>query len=216
VKQPDKQELASQGDVMDPSAIPGRKTEGAADSAIVGCGPAALVVAIALARRGIRTTVFERDPHPEQAPRFNPDRSYTIDISGHGLRALRHIDACSYFDDKLIPFKGLKIVGGLTEEWTLPGWTGSRGDILRALMALIKEKYREWVALEFECRVNAVDVQTGTLTYAVQSGLTATKQFDFIIGGDGAGSVVRQAMLEQMPGFTVETKSFPNYCTMIE
>ncbi len=127
---------------MDPSAIPARKTEGAADIAIVGCGPAALVVAIALARRGIRTTVFERDPHPEQAPRFNPDRSYTIDISGHGLRALRHIDACSYFDDRMIRFKGLKIPGGGTEEWTLPGWTGSRGDILRALIALATERYQ--------------------------------------------------------------------------
>jgi 2-polyprenyl-6-methoxyphenol hydroxylase-like FAD-dependent oxidoreductase len=175
-----------------------------------------LVAAIALARRGVRTTVFERDAHPEVAPRFNPERSYTIDISGHGLRALRHIDACSYFDERLIPFKGLKIVGGGTEEWTLPGWTGSRGDILRALMALVEEKYREWVAFEFECRVNAVDVQAGTLTYASQSGIAATKQFDFIIGGDGAGSVVRKAMLEQIAGFTVETKSFPNYCTMIE
>jgi kynurenine 3-monooxygenase len=76
--------------------------------------------------------VFERDAHPEVAPRFNPDRSYTIDISGHGLRALRHIDACSYFDDRLIRFKGLNILDQRTEEWTLPGWTGSRGDILRA------------------------------------------------------------------------------------
>jgi 2-polyprenyl-6-methoxyphenol hydroxylase-like FAD-dependent oxidoreductase len=175
-----------------------------------------LVAAIALARRGVRTTVFERDAHPEVAPRFNPERSYTIDISGHGLRALRHIDACSYFDERLIPFKGLKIVGGGTEEWTLPGWTGSRGDILRALMALVEEKYREWVACEFECRVNEVDIQAGTLTYASQSDVAATKQFDFIIGGDGAGSVVRKAMLEQIAGFTVETKSFPNYCTMIE
>ena len=82
------------------------------DIAIVGGSPAALVLAIALARRGIPTTVFERDAHPEVAPRFNPDRSYTIDISGHGLRALRHIDGCSYFDDRMIPFKGLKIPGG--------------------------------------------------------------------------------------------------------
>src|SRR5438034_2042404 len=119
------------------------RREGTAEIAIVGGGPAGLVLAIALARRGIRSTVFERDAHPELAPRFNPDRSYTIDISGHGLRALRHIDACSYFDDRLIRFKGLKIPGGRTEEWTLPGWTGSRGDILRALMALLEERYRE-------------------------------------------------------------------------
>ena len=145
---------------MDLSAIPARKTEGAADIAIVGCGPAALVVAIALARRGIRTTVFERDPHPEQAPRFNPDRSYTIDISGHGLRALRHIDACSYFDDRMIRFKGLKIPGGGTEEWTLPGWTGSRGDILRALIALATERYQ---LARFQCRDGSYSARSATL-----------------------------------------------------
>jgi kynurenine 3-monooxygenase len=33
---------------------------------------------------------------------------------------------------------------------------------------------------------------------------------------DGAGSVVRDAMVEQIEGFTVEKKSFSNYCTMIE
>jgi 2-polyprenyl-6-methoxyphenol hydroxylase-like FAD-dependent oxidoreductase len=173
-------------------------------------------LAIALARRGVRTTVFERDAHPEVAPRFNPDRSYTIDISGHGLRALRHIDACSYFDDRLIQFKGLKIPGGRTEEWTLPGWTGSRGDILRALMAALEARHREWVALEFESRVSALDVRAGTLTYASPTGVAITKQFDFIVGGDGAGSLVRRAMVEQVAGFTVETRSFPNYCTMIE
>src|SRR5262245_33067886 len=107
--------------------------------ALVGGGPAALVTAIALARRGVPTTVFERDVHPAVAPRFNPDRSYTIDISGHGLNALRHVDACAYFDERMIRFKGLKIPDGRTEEWRLPGWTGSRGDILRALMALVED-----------------------------------------------------------------------------
>ena len=40
-----------------------------ANIAIVGGGPSGLVLAIALARRGVPTTVFERDPHPEVAPR---------------------------------------------------------------------------------------------------------------------------------------------------
>lgn len=83
---------------MGSSAFPATNVEATADIAFVGGGPAALVAAIALARRGVRTTVFVRDAHPEVAPRFNPDRSYTIDISGHGLKALRHIDACAYFD----------------------------------------------------------------------------------------------------------------------
>lgn len=198
------------------SAIGTPKKPATAEIALVGGGPASLVAAIALARRGVRTTVFERDLHPEVAPRFNPDRSYTIDISGHGLKALRHIDACAAFDDRMIQFKGLKIPGGRTEEWTLPGWTGSRGDILRALMALVEARHRERISLEFECRVNSVDVETGILTCDSESGGSPTRRFDFIMGGDGAGSVVRKAMHEQVPGFTVETKSFPNYCTMIE
>lgn len=190
--------------------------ERTADIAFVGGGPASLVAAIALARRGIPTTVFERDAHPEMAPRFNPDRSYTIDISGHGYRALRHIEAGDYFDERLIGFKGIKMMDRGTAEWSLPGWTGSRGDILRALMALVEERHRDLVRFEFGCRVNAVDVVAGTLTYAEQSGDAAHTRFDFVVGGDGAGSVVRDAMLGQVAGFTAKSESFPNYCTMIE
>ena len=84
--------------------------------AIVGGGPAGIVAAVALARRGIRTTVLEREPHPEDAPRSNPDRSYTIDSPGHALRALRHIDATSYFDERMLPFNGMRYRGRFVEE----------------------------------------------------------------------------------------------------
>ena len=184
--------------------------------AIVGAGPSGLVLAIALARRGVRTTVFERDVHAAEAPRFNPDRSYTIDISGHGLKAIRHVEAGPWFDETMIPFKGLKIPGRGTEEWPLPGWTGSRGDILRALMALVEAKHGDRVSFAFQTRVTAVDVHSGTLVCQPVSGEETTRQFDLVVGGDGAGSVVRQAMQDQVPGFSVETRSFPNYCTMIE
>jgi kynurenine 3-monooxygenase len=208
--------MHAKGMIMESPVLTSNTTDGIADVAIVGGGPAALVLATALARRGIRTTVFERDMHPEVAPRFNPDRSYTVDISGHGRRALRHIEVCSYFDARLLPFKGIKVQGQATAELTEPGWTGSRGDIVRTLMAAITDTYQDWVAFEFHCDVTAVDVQSGTLTYVPKSGAAVTRHFDFVIGGDGAGSVVRNAMLEQIAGFTVETKSFPNYCTMIE
>lgn len=93
---------------MNSSVFPKNTVERTADIPFIGGEPAALVAAIALAQRGIRTAIFERDLHPEVAPRFNPDRSYTIDISGHGLKALRYIDACTYFDERMLPFKGLR------------------------------------------------------------------------------------------------------------
>jgi kynurenine 3-monooxygenase len=184
--------------------------------AIVGGGPAGLVAAIALARRRIRPTVFERDVHPERAPRFNPDRSYTIDITGHGLRALRHIDATAYFDARMLPFNGIQYKGRLVQEWGDPGWTGSRGDILRALTAVIADRHAGDVDLECECRVDAVDVHAGTVTVEPSGGERQTRSFDLIIGADGAGSVVRRAMQDQVDGFAVERHSIPNYVTMIE
>lgn len=189
---------------------------GTANIGIVGGGPAVIVFAIALARRGIAATIFERDLHPDEAPRFHPDRSYTIDTSGHGLRALRHIDAVAYFDERVNKFKGLKVLGKFTEEWTEPGWTVSRGDILRALMAIVNDRHSDQVAFHFESNVTAVDVENGTVTAESKSGETKRHAFDWVVGSDGAGSVVRRSLEEQLAGFTVATKSYPMYCTMIE
>jgi kynurenine 3-monooxygenase len=192
-----------------------RAQDEAGSIAIVGGGPAGLVAAIALARRGVSTTVLERDAHPELAPRFNPDRSYTIDITGHGLRALRHIDATGYFDDRLLPFQGIQYEDRIVEAWSEPGWTGSRGDIVRALMAVVTDRHKDAVHIEFGCRVSDVDVQTGAVSFTPPGGDTVTLQFDLVVGADGAGSVVRQAMQQQVPRFTVSKKSLPNYLTMI-
>lgn len=183
--------------------------------AIVGGGPSGLVAAIALARHGIATTVLERDIHPDAAPRFNPDRSYTIDISGHGLNALRHIDACASFDDHLIPFEGIRTPAGTTLPWDLPGWTGSRGDILRALMAVATERHRDRIEFRFESRVERVDVHEGEVAFVRPGGNLATERFGLVVGADGAGSIVRTALQDQVPGFQVETRTYPNWCTML-
>ncbi|HEV3356372.1 MAG TPA: NAD(P)/FAD-dependent oxidoreductase [Pseudonocardiaceae bacterium] len=177
------------------------------DIAIIGGGPGGLTAAIALARRGIRTTVFERDDHPERIPRFNPDRSYPIDITGHGLNALRHIDAVATFDARLTPFRGITYRGRIFDPWPEPGWIGSRGDISRALMSLAEQRHRDQIEFVFRSDVRTVDVHSGEV---------AGRRFDLVVGADGAGSAVRTAMLEQVEGFTVETSTVPNYGLLLE
>ncbi|WP_395399734.1 FAD-dependent oxidoreductase [Arthrobacter sp. UC242_113] len=200
---------------MEPSAFLSEPANSPGTVAILGAGPAGLVLAISLARRGLSATVIERDVPPDIAPRFNPDRSYTIDISGHGLKALRHIEAVAEFDRRIFRFKGLKIPGRGTEEWTLPGWTGSRGDILRALMSVL-DQHKDRVSMEFETTVEGVDPVTGSVKSRQRSGESNIRTFGLLVGADGAGSTVRSALQARIPGFAVTSKSFPNYCTMIE
>lgn len=160
--------------------------------------------------------LFEREVHPEAAPRFNADRSYTIDISGHGLKALRHIDACDEFDRRLIPFKGLVAPDGEKLEYGLPGWTGSRGDIVRALTAIAEVRHRDMIAIHYESLCTGADIGLGSLSISASAGPRVTDRFDLIVASDGAGSIVRGAAEEADPQFQVTRKSFPNYCTMVE
>ena len=110
--------------------------------AIIGGGPAGLTLAAALAQQGgFEIAVFERADDHFTAETSNPDRSDTIDITGHGLRAARFIGITDRFDAALIHFKGLRIAlhpwlrrlgAGFAEEpYHGRGWTGSRGDICR-------------------------------------------------------------------------------------
>ncbi len=184
--------------------------------AIIGAGPAGLVSAIAFARSGITTKVIEKLEHPEIAQRFDPNRSYTIDITGHGLKALRYIDACSEFEQQMTPFKGIRLYGHrFAEAWNDKGWTGSRGDILRTLMSVIDKHYPDTIQFEFETQVDSVNVHTGCVTTSTR-GIRQSRQFDFIIGADGGGSIVRQAMADQIPEFTTTHSEIPNYATMLE
>lgn len=51
----------------------------------------------------------------KEAATYNPNRSYTIDITGHGKKAADHVGATKRFDQELIRFRGLK--------YALSAWT---------------------------------------------------------------------------------------------
>jgi 2-polyprenyl-6-methoxyphenol hydroxylase-like FAD-dependent oxidoreductase len=79
--------------------------------AIIGAGPAGLALAAALARRGgYAVHVFERGADHTAAREFDPMRSYTIDITGHGINAVRYLDATRAFDNAMLPFKGINAI----------------------------------------------------------------------------------------------------------
>ena len=54
---------------------------------------------------GLLDSGLKAEDH-ETAARYNPDRSYTIDITGHGARALDYLGVAHRFDEQLIKLPG--------------------------------------------------------------------------------------------------------------
>lgn len=187
--------------------------------AIIGCGPAGIISAIALARRNIPSTVIEASDSPMRAASYNPDRSYAIDVTGHGLKAISYIDAQDDFDSQMIPFDGIDAGQGELHPWNEPGWIGSRGDIMRVLMKITAEKYAQLVTFRFNTQVTAIDVETGDLNYEVTDGegksQKVAESYDLIIAADGGGSIVRNSAQNQCPDFSLTRESVSYFCKMI-
>lgn len=162
--------------------------------AIIGAGPAGLILAVSLARRGIPSVIFEAMDDPSKLEKFNPSRSYAIDITGHGLKALRHIYAVEDFDRKLIPFNGLKVNGKVVDRWDEPGWIASRGDIVTTLTEIATGRYSDYIDIRFNQRLKGVDVHAGSLELEdTNSGETKPAgPYSLVVAADGGGSVARE------------------------
>lgn len=195
--------------------------------AIVGAGPAGLTLACALAcEGGYAIDLFERGDDHFLAATYNPSRSYTIDITGHGLNAARKIGIAERFDGELIPFKGIKTapapwlhrlgVGYGLEPYESRGWTGSRGDICRSLQAHLIDRYADVVNLHFGVEAQLVNACNAELELTwLGTNQREMRCFDLAVGCDGGGSALRRALSEQQPDFRVESTDLGNHSTML-
>jgi 2-polyprenyl-6-methoxyphenol hydroxylase-like FAD-dependent oxidoreductase len=184
--------------------------------AVIGAGPAGLVFAISMARRGIPTIVYESMDDPTNLERFNPSRSYAIDITGHGLRAIRHIDGAEDFNRALIPFKGLKLNDRTVDEWSEPGWIGSRGDIVCTLLHIARRDYTGLIDIRFNCRVKNVDVSLGTLEVQCDTAHEINcGPFALLVAADGGGSEIREQAAKQDAAFQLTRADAGYYLKML-
>lgn len=185
---------------------------------IIGAGPSGLTLALALSRReNIHITVFEKSPDHRETPPYNPLRSYTIDITGHGARAVNYLNAAERFDKDLIKFKGIRIpiIKPMIEEtYHGEGWTGSRGDIARALLEEILKQNasRNNTVILFNTEAKLIDAVNGTISY---NNFNNKESFDLIVGCDGAGSGVRTLLKDSNPIFQIENLDNENYAMML-
>ena len=60
--------------------------------AIIGAGPAGLTLALCLSNHlNMKITIFDQDDDYRTKPTFDANRSYTIDITGHGAKVIEHL-----------------------------------------------------------------------------------------------------------------------------
>jgi 2-polyprenyl-6-methoxyphenol hydroxylase-like FAD-dependent oxidoreductase len=185
---------------------------------IIGAGPSGLTLALALSKReNVHVTVFEKAPDHRNIPSFNPLRSYTIDITGHGARAVKYLNMKDRFDKNLIKFKGIRIPivqASLEETYHGDAWTGSRGDIVKAIQEEIIEttSAHNNVKIHFETEAKVFDIDNGTISFENEK---RKESYDLVIGCDGAGSAVRHQLTTSNKKFEVTSLDNENYSMML-
>ena len=174
------------------------------DVLVVGLGPVGAVMAILLGRQGIKTLVIDKAAEIFQAPR-------AIALDNEALRILQLAGlAEDAFDTIAIPFVQMRcpIVGDFARINTLGTIDGfpkqvtfyqpQLETVLRGMLSTLPSVT---VALETELTGFAEDA--GGLTGHLRSG---GQDFDvrarFVVGADGAASIVRQLIGEQFEGKT--------------
>lgn len=164
--------------------------------AIIGAGLVGSLVAIYLAKRGYKVSVFERRLDMRKHL-IEGGRSINLALSNRGIRALHEVGLAEVLKQNAIPMHGRMIhdeKGHLN--FQAYGKTGqyinsvSRGGLNKVLMT---EAEKHGVEFFFEHRCVHVDFDKSELTLKENESIHH-KTFDIIIGSDGAFSAVRNTM----------------------
>lgn len=163
--------------------------------AICGAGLVGSLLSIYLARRGYKVSVFERRGDMRQSS-YVGGRSINLALSNRGIRALDEVDLAKEMKKVAIPMHG-RVMHNRAGELSFLQY-GKEGQFINsvsrsALNIVLMNKAEELgVDFHFEQRITKVDLEKTNLT--VDHGeSTVIRNFDLIIGADGAFSAVRSA-----------------------
>jgi kynurenine 3-monooxygenase len=168
---------------------------------IAGAGLVGSLLSVMLGQRGYRVTIFERraDMRREEV---ESGRSINLALSERGIHALKMAGLMDQVEKLLIPMRGrmLHLLDG-SLEFSPYGqreheviYSVSRGE-LNSLMMTAAEVHPD-VEVIFNQDCELVDFGKNELTVSDRiSGQTQVHNFEIMIGADGAGSKIRQALI---------------------
>ncbi len=169
---------------------------------LIGAGPAGCLLAIYLARRGFSVQVFERLPDMRKHA-IPAGRSINLSLSARGIHALQEVELYGKLEAHLVAMPGRMIHGEKSELLYQPygrnpsavHYSVGRGMLNKLLLDAAESAGAE---VFFEASCAGLDFGSGRLLMRNEKdGTTEAQRFDTLIGTDGAGSVVRHAMIKQ-------------------
>lgn len=168
------------------------------DPVVVGAGPAGALLATYLARRGHDVTLYESRPDLRRVD-IDAGRSINLALATRGIVPLVDIGVIEQVDAITIPMRGRMIHPADGTAPTLQPYGSkphevihsvSRSDLNAILLDAADATGR--VTIRFGAELDSVELDTSTLRFADGS----TASFGTLFGADGAGSRVRQALID--------------------
>jgi kynurenine 3-monooxygenase len=181
-------------------------SEPKASITLVGGGLVGALLAILLGRRGFQVAVYERRPDMRRVE-ISAGRSINLALAERGLHALRLAGIIDEVEKLLIPMTGRMIHplnGGLELQpyGQRPHeviFSVSRGELNRLMLR--EAEATGSVKYHFNQTVEHVDLQQKSFTVRdMENGSIQQVQYDLLIGTDGSGSVVREAIAQATGG----------------
>ena len=166
---------------------------------LVGAGLAGALLATLLARRGWAVEVFEKRPDPRRKG-YEGGRSINLALAERGLDALRRAGLQDVVMAQAVMMRG-RMVHALDGDQQLQRYGRDDSEVIwsvhrgRLNLALLEAAETAGARIHFNQRLDSVDFERRVALFVNDHDRTARPQpFEALLGADGAGSGLREAM----------------------
>lgn len=169
---------------------------------VVGAGPCGALLATYLAEQGHDVELYESRPDIRTVD-IDAGRSINLALATRGIVPLVDIGVIESVDAITIPMRGRMIHTTEGEEPTLQPYGSAEHEVIHSvsrtdLTAILLDRAEATgrVTIHFEHRCRSVDLDASQLTFTDADDNEVTQGFGNLFAADGAGSMVRDAILE--------------------
>ncbi|WP_298955569.1 NAD(P)/FAD-dependent oxidoreductase [uncultured Nonlabens sp.] len=170
---------------------------------ITGAGLCGSLLGLRLAQRGYHVDILEKRPDMRKAA-VDGGRSINLALSDRGLAALKLVGLEEKVRELCIPMNG-RLIHDVEGNTFASNYSGRDGEYINSIsreelnkLLLDEADKYDNVQIDFDDKVTAVDLEKASVTY-YDSENDQEKEWkaDILLGTDGAGSVIRKAMMSQ-------------------